>query len=46
VDIKYLPCTFDDVYVLDVMTMLEDLLYNDIPGELHVYNTHDYFNTI
>jgi hypothetical protein len=26
--------------------MLEDLLYNDIPRELHVYNTHDYFNTI
>jgi hypothetical protein len=26
--------------------MPKDLLYNDIPRELHVYNTHDYFNTI
>ncbi len=46
VDVKYLPCTFDGIYILDVTNMLEDLLYNDIPRELHVYNTHDYFNTI
>ncbi len=46
VDVKYLPCAFDGVHVLDVMNMPEDLLYNDIPRELHVYNTHDYFNTI
>jgi hypothetical protein len=37
---------FDGVHVLDVMNMPEDLLYNDIPKELHVYNTHYYFNTI
>jgi hypothetical protein len=46
VDVKYLPCVFDGIYVLDVTNMLKDLLYNDIPRELHVYNTHDYFNTI
>jgi hypothetical protein len=25
--------------------MHEDLLYKYIPEELHVYHTHDYFNT-
>jgi hypothetical protein len=28
------------------MNMPENLLYKDILGELHVYNTHYYFNTI
>ncbi len=46
VDVKYFPCVFDGIYVLDVTNMLKDLLYNDIRRELHVYNTHDYFNTI
>jgi len=46
VNVKYLPCAFDSVHVLDVMNMHEDFLYNDILGELHVYNTHDYFSTI
>jgi hypothetical protein len=46
VDVKYLPCVFDGIYVLDVMNMPKDLLYNDIPRELHIYNTHEYFNTI
>jgi hypothetical protein len=26
--------------------MPKDLLYKDILEELHVYHTHDYFNTI
>jgi hypothetical protein len=46
VDVNYLPCVFDDVHVLDVMNMPEDLLYNDIPREFHVYNTNHYFSTI
>ncbi len=46
VDVKYLSCVFERVYVLDVINMPKDLLYKDIPMELHVYNTHDYFNTI
>ncbi len=46
VDVKYPPCMFDGIYVLDVMNMPENLLYKDILGELHVYNTHYYFNTI
>jgi hypothetical protein len=37
---------FDGIYVLDVMNMPENLLYKGILGDLHVYNTHDYFNTI
>ncbi len=45
-DVKYLPCMFDGIYVLDVMNMPENLLYKGILGDLHVYNTHDYFNTI
>jgi hypothetical protein len=46
VDVKYLPCVFDGVYVLDLTNMPKDLLYKDILEELHVYHTHDYFNTI
>jgi hypothetical protein len=46
VDVKYLPCAFDGVYVLDLKNMPKDLLYKDILEELHVYHTHDYFNTI
>jgi hypothetical protein len=38
-DVKYLPCLFEGIYVLDVINMLKDLLYKDIPGELHVYDT-------
>jgi hypothetical protein len=45
VDVKYLPCAFDGLYVLDLKNMHEDLLYKYIPEELHVYHTHDYFNT-
>ncbi len=32
--------------VKDVINMLEDLLYKDIPKEPHVYDTQDYLNTI
>jgi len=46
VNVKRLPCTFEDVYDLDVTNMFKDFSYKDIPGEIHVYNTHDYFNTI
>ncbi len=43
--IKYLTCAFEKVYVLNVSNLLEDLLYEDIPMELHVYDTRNYFNT-
>jgi hypothetical protein len=37
---------FEGVYVLNVTNMPEDFLYKDILVELHVYDTHDHFNTI
>jgi hypothetical protein len=43
--IKYLPYAFE-VYVLDVSNLLEDLMYENIPTKLHVYNTRYYFDTI
>jgi hypothetical protein len=46
VNVKDLPCVFDGVYVLDLTNIPKDLLYKDIPKELHVYHTHDYFNMI
>lgn len=45
-NVKYLSCTFEGVYALDVINMPKDLLYKDILKELHVYDIHDYFNTI
>jgi hypothetical protein len=45
-NVKYLPCAFERVYVLNVSNLHEDLLYKDIPIEFHVYDTHDYFDTI
>jgi hypothetical protein len=44
--IKYLPCAFEKVHVLNVSNLLEDLLYEDIPMEFHVYDTQNYFDTI
>ncbi len=44
-DVKYLPCAFESIYVLDVTNLLEDLIHEDIFKE-HVYDTCDYFNTI
>jgi hypothetical protein len=44
-DVKYLPCAFEGIYVLDVTNLLEDLIYEDIFKE-HVFDTCDYFNTI
>ncbi len=38
-DVKYLSCVFEKVYVLDVISMPKDLSYKDIPIELHVYHT-------
>jgi hypothetical protein len=38
-NVKYLPCLFEGIYLLDVINMLKDLLYKDIPRELHVYDT-------
>jgi hypothetical protein len=32
-NVKYLPCAFERIYVLDVINMLKDLLYEDIPKE-------------
>ncbi len=40
-NVRYLPCTFEKVYVLDVSNFPKDFLYKDIPMELHVYDTHD-----
>jgi type VI protein secretion system component Hcp len=45
-NVKYLAYTLKGVYVLDVSNLPEDLLYKDIPTKFHVYNTHDYFDTI
>jgi hypothetical protein len=45
-NVKYLPCTFEGIYVLDILNLHEDLLYEDILMELHVYNTRYYFDTI
>ncbi len=44
-NIKYFPCAFEGVYVLDVSNPLKDL-YKDIPIKLHVYDTRDYTDTI
>jgi hypothetical protein len=46
VNVKYLSFMFEGAYVLDVTNMLEGLLDEDILGELHVYDTHDYFSII
>ncbi len=45
-NVKYLPCAFERVYVLNVSNLHEDLLYEDIPIKFHVYDTQDYFDTI
>jgi hypothetical protein len=45
-NVKYLPCAFEGVYVLDVSNLYEDLLYENISIEFHVYDTRDYFDTI
>jgi hypothetical protein len=37
--VKYLPCAFKEVYVLDVSNLPKDLLYEDIPTKFHVYDT-------
>jgi hypothetical protein len=38
--VKYLPCMFEGVYVLDVSNLPEEvLLYKDIPIKFHVYDT-------
>jgi hypothetical protein len=37
--VKYLPCAFKEVYVLDVSNLLKDLLYEDILIEFHVYDS-------
>jgi hypothetical protein len=39
INVKYLPCAFEGIYVLDVSNLLEDLLYDDAPTKFHVYNT-------
>ncbi len=39
-NVKYLPCAFEGVYVLDVSNFLEDL-YKDIPTKFKVYDTED-----
>jgi hypothetical protein len=35
-NVKYFPCMFEKVYVLDVSNLLEELLYKDIPTKFHV----------
>jgi len=38
-NVKYLPCTFEGFYVLDVSNLFDDLLYKDILTKFYVYNT-------
>jgi len=45
-NVKYLPCVFEGVYVLDMSNLPEDLSYEDIPMKFLVYDTQDYFDTI
>jgi hypothetical protein len=45
-NVKYLSCAFKGVYVLNVSNLPKDLLYKDILTKFHVYDTHNYFNTI
>jgi len=45
-NVKYLPCVFEGVYVLDISNLPKDLLYEDIPMKFLVYDTQDYFDTI
>jgi hypothetical protein len=45
-NVKYLPCVFEGVYVLDISNLPGDLLYEDIPMKFLVYETQDYFDTI
>ncbi len=45
-NVKYLPCVFKGIYVLDVSNLPEDLLYEDTLTKFHVYDMHDYFDTI
>jgi hypothetical protein len=41
-DYKFLSCPFEGVYTLDVINISQDFLYENIPRELQVYDTHDY----
>jgi hypothetical protein len=34
-NVKYLPCAFKGVYVLDVSNLFEDLLYDDTSTKFH-----------
>jgi hypothetical protein len=45
-DVKYFPCAFEGIYVLDVSHLLNELLYEDILTQIHIYDTQDYFDTI
>jgi hypothetical protein len=45
-NVKYLPCAFEGVYVLDLPNLLEDFLYEDMLTKFHVYDTQDYFDTL
>jgi hypothetical protein len=38
-NVKYLPCVFEGVCVLDISNLPEDLSYEDIPMKFLVYNT-------
>jgi hypothetical protein len=37
--VRYLPCAFEGVYVLDVSNLPKNVLYKDISIEFHVYDT-------
>ncbi len=45
-NVKFLPCAFEGVYLLNISNSLEDLLCEDISMEVLVYDTQDYFDTI
>jgi hypothetical protein len=43
-NVIYLPCAFEGVYILNVSNLLETLLDKDILRKLHVYNTQNHFD--
>ncbi len=44
INVKYIPCAFEKVYVLDVSNLPKHL-YKDITTKFHVYDT-SLFDTI
>ncbi len=43
-NVIYLPCAFEGVYILNVSNLLKTFLDKNILRKLHVYNTQNHFN--